>query len=66
MLKYIENFRINYKTQLCHYYMNNQDCEFKSDCCYAHGYHELVMKPTSTNKNYKTKMCKQWHEDTPG
>lgn len=66
MLKYIENFRVNYKTQLCRNFMNTGECEFKNECCYAHGHHELVMKPISMNKNYKTKMCKQWHEDTPG
>ena len=46
--------------------MSTGECEFKNECCYAHGHHELVMKPISMNKNYKTKMCKQWHEDTPG
>lgn len=43
-------------------------CEFNEECAYAHGYTELVVKPSPQcfNKNYKTKMCKQWHELTPG
>lgn len=43
-------------------------CEFNEECAYAHGYAELVVKPSPQcfNKNYKTKMCKQWHELTPG
>ena len=58
MLKYIENFRVNYKTQLCRNWMKTGFCEFKGDCCYAHGHHELMLKPNMANRNYKTKMCK--------
>ena len=64
MLRYIENFKINYKTQLCRNFMEGRVCEFNDECAYAHGYSELIVKPSpqSFNKNYKTKMCKQWHD----
>lgn len=70
MLKYIENFRVNYKTALCKNFMETGICEFGSECTFAHGHHELSYNrdasSMNTNKNYKTKMCKQWHETTPG
>ena len=68
MLRYIENFKINYKTQLCRNFMDTGNCEFNEECAYAHGHNELIVKPSPQcfNKNYKTKMCKQWHELTPG
>ena len=64
MLRYIENFKLNYRTQLCRNFMETGQCEFNDDCAYAHGYNELILKPSPQcfNKNYKTKMCKQWHE----
>jgi butyrate response factor 1 len=65
MIKYIENFRLNYKTELCKNWMHNHNCEFEGDCAYAHGYEEVNVRP-SLHKNYKTKMCKKWHETTPG
>lgn len=60
MLRYIENFKLNYKTQLCRNFMEGRPCEFGEDCAYAHGYEELIVKPSPQqfNKNYKTKMCK--------
>ena len=67
-MRYIENFKLNYKTDLCRNWMNDWNCEFENDCAYAHGPHELVNMPPpkNLNKNYKTKICKQWHEETPG
>jgi hypothetical protein len=65
MIKYIENFRLNYKTELCKNWMQNNTCEFEGDCAYAHGYEEINNRP-NVHKNYKTKMCKKWHETTPG
>jgi len=65
MIRYIENFRINYKTELCRNWKNTKSCEFGSECAYAHGYDELQQKPPALHKNYKTKMCKNWHEHTP-
>lgn len=44
MIKYIENFRINYKTELCKNFMKTGTCEFQGECAYAHGYVELVVK----------------------
>ena len=64
-MKYIENFRLNYKTELCKNWMRNRTCEFEGDCAYAHGYGELLSRQ-QVHKNYKTKMCKNWHETTPG
>lgn len=66
MLRYIENFRINYKTELCKNFMQKGFCEFNDECAYAHGLHELNMKQNFLHKNYKTKMCKKWHVETPG
>lgn len=66
MVKYIENFRINYKTELCKNFMENGYCEFNDECAYAHGMAELNFKQKTPNKNYKTKMCKKWHVETPG
>ena len=65
MIKYIENFRINYKTELCRNWVTTGSCEFDQDCAYAHGLDELQSK-TVINKNYKTKMCKKFHFETPG
>ena len=65
MIKYIENFRINYKTELCRNWLTTGSCEFDHDCAYAHGNSELIGKKTC-HKNYKTKMCKKWHVETPG
>ena len=65
MLKYIENFRVNYKTELCRNWVTTGFCEFDQECAYAHGPHELNMK-TNIHRNYKTKMCKKWHYQTPG
>jgi len=62
MLKYIENFRVNYKTEMCKNWVHTAKCEFEQECSYAHGYHELQQKPTAGNRNYKTKLCKKWHK----
>jgi hypothetical protein len=37
MMRYIENFKLNYKTSLCRNWLNDGNCEFESDCAYAHG-----------------------------
>jgi hypothetical protein len=65
MLRYIENFRMNYKTEMCRNWLKLGHCEFDQECAYAHGHHELVQRPV-VHKNYKTKMCRKWHETTPG
>lgn len=44
MIKYIENFRINYKTELCKNFMDKGHCEFNDECAYAHGLGELNQK----------------------
>lgn len=45
--------------------MESRSCEFDHDCAYAHGHDELNTRKTA-HKNYKTKMCKQWHQTSPG
>lgn len=68
MMKYIEAFRVNYKTEMCRNWQSTGQCEFEDECAYAHGLHELNQKTTLSqpHKNYKTKMCKKWHSYTPG
>lgn len=66
MHKYGENFRLNYKTEICKNWLQTGRCEFQGECTFAHGYEEMHQKTTvSLNKNYKTKLCKQWHKWTP-
>ena len=67
MLRYIQNFRVNYKTELCRNWVQKGFCEFDYECAYAHGHDELHSKKQNPyHKNYKTKMCRNWHVDTPG
>jgi len=66
MIRYIENFRLNYKTELCRNWESTGECEFGKECAYAHGKDELMRRPAHQHKNYKTKMCKNFHESTPG
>lgn len=65
MIKYIENFRLNYKTELCKQFMETGTCEYNHECAFAHGLFELNQRP-KINKNYRTKLCKKWHVETPG
>ena len=44
-MKYIENFKVNFKTALCKNWMADGNCEFENDCVYAHGQHELMNRP---------------------
>jgi hypothetical protein len=37
MMRYIENFKVNYKTAICRNWMTDGKCEFYEDCVYAHG-----------------------------
>ena len=68
MIRYIENFKVHYKTELCRNFMETGYCEFDDDCAYAHGIEELKGRTLNhnNNRNYKTKLCKRWHELTPG
>jgi len=66
MVRYIENFRQNYKTELCRNWEETGWCEFDQECAYAHGHQEQNKKPYASHKNYKTKLCKKWHVTTPG
>ena len=46
MMRYIENFKVNYKTALCRNWITDGNCEFDNDCAYAHGQHELINRPS--------------------
>ena len=58
MMRYITNFKIHYKTELCKNWVDFGYCEFGQECAYAHGYDELNQRARHIHKNYKTKMCK--------
>ena len=62
MGKYIEGFKVKYKTEICKNWEKTGDCEFKDSCSFAHGLHELKRK-TDIHKNYKTKQCKKFKKD---
>ena len=62
MGKYIEGFKVKYKTEICKNWRQTGKCEFKNSCSFAHGSHELKQK-TDIHKNYKTKQCKRFHKD---
>ena len=66
-MRYVENFRVNHKTEMCKNLVSTGKCEFEGECTFAHSHHELQQKTnTNSNKNYKTKLCKKWHKQTPG
>lgn len=54
------DFKSKYKTEICRNWMQGS-CEFGENCTFAHGYSELRIKDNITS-NYKTKKCKQFHE----
>lgn len=62
MGKYIEGFKVKYKTEICKNWQITGRCEFKNSCSFAHGSHELKQK-VDIHKNYKTKQCKRFHKD---
>lgn len=60
--KFVESYKMKKKTELCKNWELSRRCKFGSDCAFAHGEQELVSKHHVPN-NYKTKMCKQFHEE---
>lgn len=54
-------FRTKFKTELCKNWQAGE-CKFGSKCAFAHGFEELSEKKHLPN-NYKTKICKQFHEE---
>jgi hypothetical protein len=54
------DFRIKYKTEICRNWELGL-CGFGENCAFAHGYEELRNRINLGN-NYKTKKCKQFHE----
>lgn len=60
--KFVESYKMKKKTELCKNWEISGRCKFGRDCAFAHGEHELVSKHHVPN-NYKTKMCKQFHEE---
>ena len=62
-IKYSEDrndFKVKWKTEMCHYWEMNGCCKFGDSCAFAHGYDELNKRKMSNN--YKTKPCKQFFE----
>lgn len=41
MMRYIEGFRVNHKTEMCKTWMAAGECEFGNECAFAHGVQEL-------------------------
>jgi hypothetical protein len=37
MIRYIENFRLNHKTEMCRNWIELGFCEFDQECTFAHG-----------------------------
>ncbi len=58
--EYNNNFRIKFKTEICHFYEINKFCKYGENCAFAHGESELKNRKLSFN--YKTKPCKQFFE----
>mmetsp|Transcript_3855 Transcript_3855/g.4708 ORF Transcript_3855/g.4708 Transcript_3855/m.4708 type:complete len:122 (-) Transcript_3855:171-536(-) len=50
------------KTELCKNWEVFGHCNFGTECAFAHGEQELIVK-NHLSKNYKTKRCKQFHEE---
>ena len=58
--EYNNNFKIKFKTEICHFYEINKYCKYGENCAFAHGESELKNRKLSFN--YKTKPCKQFFE----
>lgn len=54
-------FKVKFKTELCKNWQIG-DCKFGPKCAFAHGFEEISEKRNLPN-NYKTKICKQFHEE---
>ena len=54
------DFKVKWKTEMCHYWEMNGCCKFGDSCAFAHGLDELNKRKMSNN--YKTKPCKQFFE----
>jgi putative component of toxin-antitoxin plasmid stabilization module len=54
------DFRVKYKTEICRNWELGT-CEFGDNCAFAHGIEELRNK-VNMGLKYKTKKCKQFHE----
>ena len=62
-LRYSEDtndFKMKWKTEMCHYWEMYGTCKYGDSCAFAHGYDELNKRKMSNN--YKTKPCKQFFE----
>mmetsp|Transcript_35444 Transcript_35444/g.35105 ORF Transcript_35444/g.35105 Transcript_35444/m.35105 type:complete len:248 (-) Transcript_35444:73-816(-) len=55
------SFVTKFKTELCKNWQAG-DCKFGSKCSFAHGVEELSQRKNLPS-NYKTKICKQFHEE---
>ena len=57
---YFNDFKMKWKTEICHYWEMYGFCKFGDNCAFAHGTEELNKRKMSSN--YKTKLCKQFFE----
>ena len=57
---YCNDFKMKWKTEICHYWEMYGFCKFGDNCAFAHGTEELNKRKMSSN--YKTKLCKQFFE----
>lgn len=54
------DFKIKWKTEICHYWEMYGKCKYGNSCAFAHGNEELNKRKMSSS--YKTKPCKQFFE----
>lgn len=54
------DFKMKWKTEICHYWEMYGSCKYGENCAFAHGEEELNTRKMSSN--YKTKQCKQFFE----
>jgi len=58
--RFVENYKMKIKTELCKNFELRGWCKFGESCSFAHGKHELQEK-THLHSKYKTQPCKQFH-----
>lgn len=58
--RFVNNYKMKIKTELCKNFELKGWCKFGDNCSFAHGRHELQEK-THLHMKYKTKPCQQFH-----
>ena len=61
-VKFIDDYRKKYKTEMCKNWELKGRCKFGSKCCFAHGRDELQEK-RHLHQRFKTKPCKQYFRE---